>query len=443
MLLAVALLLALGPAFPARQASAQVTILQGTTISKATLYVYATGRRSVDIVNVHRITAAWAESSVTWNSFAGSYDSTIVGSFENADGWQSVDVTSLVQAWVNGTTPNYGLLLEQNGTPYTTYNSSEYSDVSLRPKLEICYSGSCTTIQRPGVDPASVVDAYIWQQVPDYNSGGSPTLYTGVVDVTNKQSLIRFDFSLVLPASLGDFVWSDLNHNGIQDAGEPGVPSVPVHLYASSDGTLLASTVTDANGKYLFSNLMPGTYYVVFDKGGYAYFSPQYQGTDQALDSNASLSTGQTENITLSSGQSNLTVDAGLYQPTTSPGTGTPGYWMNHPSAWPGWPNASIVIGGRTYGEATAIANMKAPTAKDVTYTMFQALVSAKLNLLIGNDSSCIASIISAADAWMATYPVGSGVKAGGSTSPWRVGEPLYETLDLYNNGGMCAPHRN
>ena len=39
----------------------------------------------------------------------------------------------------------------------------------------------------------------------------------------------------------------------------------------------------------------------------------------------------------------------------------------------------------------------------DRTFTLFRALVSAKLNVLIGNDSSCIASTIAAADSWMAT----------------------------------------
>ena len=29
----------------------------------------------------------------------------------------------------------------------------------------------------------------------------------------------------VTPATLGDFVWNDLNANGVQDAGEPGSPS--------------------------------------------------------------------------------------------------------------------------------------------------------------------------------------------------------------------------
>jgi hypothetical protein len=62
----------------------------------------------------------------------------------------------------------------------------------------------------------------------------------------------------------------------------------------------------------------------------------------------------------------------------------------------------------------------------------------------MGNDDSCIADTIAAADAWMAEYgPVGSGVKAGGKNSAWRAGEALYEMLDKYNNGELCAPKRD
>jgi hypothetical protein len=124
-----------------------------------------------------------------------------------------------------------------------------------------------------------------------------------------------------------------------------------------------------------------------------------------------------------------------------SPGTGTPGYWKTHPEAWP---VDEITIGGVTYSKGAAIGYMLENMSKDVTYIMFRSLVAAKLNVLIGNDASCIMDIITAADEWMAAYgPVGSGVKAGGKTSPWRTGEPLYLELDDYNNGLLCAPHRS
>ena len=82
---------------------------------------------------------------------------------------------------------------------------------------------------------------------------------------------------------------------------------------------------------------------------------------------------------------------------------------------------------------------MKIVTTK--TTNMFEQLVAAKLNVLIGNDASCIAADIAAADTWMAARPVGSGVKA--NSDAWKnSGSDLHGDLDDYNNGLLCAPHR-
>jgi len=63
----------------------------------------------------------------------------------------------------------------------------------------------------------------------------------------------------VPPLEIGNLVWNDANSNGIQDAGEFGVAGVTVKLYTCAD-VFVASTTTDANGNYLFSNLTAGDY---------------------------------------------------------------------------------------------------------------------------------------------------------------------------------------
>jgi hypothetical protein len=66
--------------------------------------------------------------------------------------------------------------------------------------------------------------------------------------------------------TIGDFVWEDLNGNGCQDAGEPGIPGVQVELYSGCGpgATLLNSDTTDVMGNYLFTDLCAGFYTVVF-----------------------------------------------------------------------------------------------------------------------------------------------------------------------------------
>jgi hypothetical protein len=112
---------------------------------------------------------------------------------------------------------------------------------------------------------------------------------------------------------------------------------------------------------------------------------------------------------------------------------------MNHPEAWP---SSTIKVGGVTYTRDQAIAMLNSASGLDVTYTMFRALVAAQLNVAIGADSSCIASAIADANAWLTVNKLGSGVRA--SSSAWQNGgEALKNKLDQYNNGLLCAPHRD
>jgi hypothetical protein len=122
--------------------------------------------------------------------------------------------------------------------------------------------------------------------------------------------------------------------------------------------------------------------------------------------------------------------------PPTNPGTGTPGYWKNHPAAWP---VDFITIGGITYTKAEAIARLGWPDG-DKRNTLFRALVCATLNVLIGNDNSCIADTLEAGNLWWATY---SGGRVAANSAAWQLGEPIAWMLDAYNNGLLCAPARD
>ncbi|MEZ5312680.1 MAG: SdrD B-like domain-containing protein [Thermoanaerobaculia bacterium] len=121
-------------------------------------------------------------------------------------------------------------------------------------------------------------------------------------------------------ADVGDRVWLDSDHDGIQDPGEPGFPGVGVQLFTSADA-LVSATSTNGSGNYSFSGLAPGSYYLVFDlPTGYTR-SPADQTSD-ANDSDANVATGRTANFSLALGQSDLTRDSGIYDGTapTAPG---------------------------------------------------------------------------------------------------------------------------
>lgn len=59
-----------------------------------------------------------------------------------------------------------------------------------------------------------------------------------------------------LITALGDYVWYDLNSNGIQDETDTGVAQVRVNLLNAA-GNVVATKTTDSQGRYLFDNLTP------------------------------------------------------------------------------------------------------------------------------------------------------------------------------------------
>jgi protocatechuate 3,4-dioxygenase beta subunit len=114
-------------------------------------------------------------------------------------------------------------------------------------------------------------------------------------------------------ASIGDFVWNDLNGNGQQDGGaeSSGLSNVVVRLYDIGNN-VLDTTITDASGAYAFTNLLTGTYAVEFGAPA-NYLSTTSNVGNDATDSDTLPGTNRTAAITLASGQNESTVDAGFY----------------------------------------------------------------------------------------------------------------------------------
>ncbi|MEQ9409859.1 MAG: SdrD B-like domain-containing protein, partial [Fuerstiella sp.] len=139
---------------------------------------------------------------------------------------------------------------------------------------------------------------------------------------TYSQSIIisgSYNFANIPAAALGDFVWEDTNANGIQDPGEPGIEGVTVNLLDENMVPIPgATTTTDSSGAYSFTDLVPGNYIVQFvTPGGYVqtFQDVNNDGTNQDpnVDSDAGVD-GKTAVITLSSGETDNTIDAGYYE---------------------------------------------------------------------------------------------------------------------------------
>jgi CshA-type fibril repeat protein len=137
-----------------------------------------------------------------------------------------------------------------------------------------------------------------------------------VTDKTEKNSN-QASITVIYPeaekASLGNFVWFDADKNGKQDQGEVGLQGVTVELYNAND-ELNETIVTDENGTYSFVNLEAGEYVVKFVvKEGYSLTAQNAENVSIELNSDADVETGKTASITLSEGENNLSIDAGMY----------------------------------------------------------------------------------------------------------------------------------
>ena len=124
----------------------------------------------------------------------------------------------------------------------------------------------------------------------------------------------KVDFGFVKPASVGDYVWFDANKDGLQDSDEPALPGITATIADASgnpvtdaSGNPVAAVTTDAAGKYMFANLLPGDYKITFTNPvGYEATVSQ-AGDDRGADSNGTESV-----VSLAQGQEDMTVDYGL-----------------------------------------------------------------------------------------------------------------------------------
>ncbi|MCP5093087.1 MAG: DNRLRE domain-containing protein, partial [Gammaproteobacteria bacterium] len=115
-----------------------------------------TGSGSDQPVSAHRIRNSWSEDSVTWNKReSGTNWDTAGGDFDNravsttpvgpANDRYTWNITPLVQGWVDGSYPNYGVALVAavDGMPGEQFHTSDDADPSRWPSLSTTYTCAC------------------------------------------------------------------------------------------------------------------------------------------------------------------------------------------------------------------------------------------------------------------------------------------------------------
>ncbi|MBX9792360.1 MAG: carboxypeptidase regulatory-like domain-containing protein [Pirellulales bacterium] len=133
--------------------------------------------------------------------------------------------------------------------------------------------------------------------------------------LTSGQAGINYDFGELVASTIAGQVRADRDGDCEVDPGEPLLAGVTVELL-NSQGSPIASAVTDAEGRYSFANLVPGTYQVRMTTPG-GYFT---QGSDAGTAGGVEISPTLITAIPITSGTTGLNYDFCLQEPASLSG---------------------------------------------------------------------------------------------------------------------------
>ncbi|MBL0110860.1 MAG: carboxypeptidase regulatory-like domain-containing protein [Saprospiraceae bacterium] len=207
---------------------------------------------------------------------------------------------NLPTVFPDGTVTYYFL---QNGAFHFIDNFDEY----MAQFIAAAQNPPITTLNPLNYSPGDTIALYM-RWLPNGNVGVPGT---GLCPKTLVLNIAVEADVTDCAAGIGNFVWNDQDADGQQDAGEPGMPGVLVTL--TNVGTnAMRDTLTDANGRYFFGSIPPGTYKVTFGTpAGFMPTTANAIGVLDDVDSDAGAG-GMTGNYTLIGGQVDSTVDAGF-----------------------------------------------------------------------------------------------------------------------------------
>ncbi len=151
-----------------------------------------------------------------------------------------------------------------------------------------------------------------------WNTGETSPIISNLEAGTYEVTLTGFEnciaqcaVTLDAPNSMGDFVWYDVLANGIQDSLEYGIEGVEIQLFDSANN-LMATTVSDIEGYYIFEDLPDGYYNIyVVDSFSNLGFTSLDTGLDY-LDSDIDPATGWSALVELTGGVCYTDLDVGF-----------------------------------------------------------------------------------------------------------------------------------
>jgi subtilisin family serine protease/glutamine cyclotransferase len=187
---------------------------------------------------------------------------TIVGGLSGIKGPDALLALSNAQT-VLEINPTTGLIT------HTFSTSSSFYGVAVLGGNIYLGNGSSAKIDvysRAGVYQRSITTANTIAALGGDDAGVSQSNTHKVIVAKNQiVTGVNFGNRKIIPSEIHGSKWSDLDGDGVWDAGEPGLPGWTVYIDSNHNGALdpgEPSAVTDADGNYALLNLLPGTYTV-------------------------------------------------------------------------------------------------------------------------------------------------------------------------------------
>jgi len=161
--------------------------------------------------NIYKITSPWFEDWVTWTTQPGTAAANqgyLPPSISNTQDYTNVDVTAMVQDFVNDPQQNYGMMLQLvNEAAYRslTFCSSDHVDATTHPRLEVTYAPATDSCVHYQYASCNGIDAMVASCVPcgydTMNSGDAPEIdaiaWTNLGNISNARSLLYWDLTAI------------------------------------------------------------------------------------------------------------------------------------------------------------------------------------------------------------------------------------------------------
>lgn len=203
--------------------------LENATIEDATLHLYrffSCPMSGTTATNFYAITQEWSEETwnphthIQYNPYAWT-SFTFSGTGGNYGIWFEVDITDLVQAWVNSQVENYGFVIRaQTGYKWSKFYSKEYSNPNLHPYLEVIYTASAIdedVVMPPAVNIENYPNPFNKSTTISFSatSLSSATPRQAKIKIYNvKGNLVKNLELQISNSELKDITWDGTDNNG-------------------------------------------------------------------------------------------------------------------------------------------------------------------------------------------------------------------------------------